>query len=52
MAEYTAPASGAMPLIPVVERAAGVRERVAEWREADQTIALVPTLGNLHAGHL
>jgi pantoate--beta-alanine ligase len=39
-------------LFPAVDRASRVRERVAEWREAGQTVALVPTLGNLHAGHL
>jgi pantoate--beta-alanine ligase len=29
-----------------------LRRRVADWRRADQRIALVPTMGNLHAGHL
>ena len=29
-----------------------VRERVGSWRSAHQSIALVPTMGNLHQGHL
>jgi pantoate--beta-alanine ligase len=29
-----------------------LRRLLANWRAADQSIALVPTMGNLHAGHL
>jgi pantoate--beta-alanine ligase len=29
-----------------------LRERVAEWRRQGDPVALVPTMGNLHAGHL
>jgi pantoate--beta-alanine ligase len=29
-----------------------LRETIAGWRAARDTIALVPTMGNLHAGHL
>jgi pantoate--beta-alanine ligase len=29
-----------------------LRKTIAEWREAGDTIALVPTMGNLHKGHM
>ncbi len=31
---------------------AALRARVAAWRQAGERIALVPTMGNLHQGHL
>ncbi len=31
---------------------AQVRERVRVWRAQGQRIAFVPTMGNLHAGHM
>ncbi|MDX1563481.1 MAG: pantoate--beta-alanine ligase, partial [Gammaproteobacteria bacterium] len=32
--------------------ASQIRETIAGWRAARDSIALVPTMGNLHAGHL
>jgi len=36
----------------VVHTKQEIAEQVAEWRHHDEHIALVPTMGNLHAGHL
>jgi len=35
-----------------VETVAGLREQIARLREARKRIAFVPTMGNLHAGHV
>ena len=35
-----------------VHSIAKLREQLADWRRADQRIALVPTMGNLHRGHI
>lgn len=31
---------------------AALRREIARWRDRDETVALVPTMGALHAGHL
>ena len=36
----------------VVRSVEEVRAQVRVWRKAGQRIALVPTMGNLHAGHI
>lgn len=35
-----------------VERIPDLRSKVAAWRSAGERVALVPTMGNLHLGHL
>jgi pantoate--beta-alanine ligase len=36
----------------VISDKTGLREQLDDWRRAGEHIALVPTMGNLHAGHM
>ena len=38
--------------IDIVRTVAALRETVAAWRAAGETVAFVPTMGGIHAGHL
>lgn len=38
--------------VPLVHTIADLRERIRRWRAARESVALVPTMGALHAGHL
>jgi pantoate--beta-alanine ligase len=40
------------PPLPIVRTVAEMRAKVAEWRKAGRTVAMTPTMGALHEGHL
>lgn len=40
------------PSISVINAIAPLRAQIRQWRQAGERIAFVPTMGNLHAGHL
>jgi pantoate--beta-alanine ligase len=52
-ARPVSPSPRADPMIPIVHTSADLARALAAWREAGQGgIALVPTMGALHEGHL
>src|SRR5690349_5136077 len=38
--------------LPVANTVASLRAHMRAWRERGETVALVPTMGGLHEGHL
>jgi pantoate--beta-alanine ligase len=46
------PTGRAVSPLPTVRTVGSVRELVRGWRDAGCSVALVPTMGNLHEGHL
>ncbi len=44
--------TGLSESLEIVETLAPLRERIAGWRAAGERVAFVPTMGNLHPGHL
>src|SRR5690242_20398847 len=47
-----APTKEKIGTLPVVRSVAALRHEVSQWRNAGKTVALVPTMGALHAGHV
>ncbi len=49
---HSVPAKAAARSLRTVATVGQVREAVSEWHAAGESVAFVPTMGNLHAGHL
>ena len=49
---HTVITSGTLNRMQIVESIAALRETIHYWRTLGETVAFVPTMGNLHAGHL
>ena len=47
----TAPFTGT-PIMETVSNLAGLRAVIGRWKQAGHSIALAPTMGNLHDGHI
>ena len=47
----TAPFTGT-PILQTVSSLSGLRAVIGRWKKSGYTIALVPTMGNLHEGHI
>jgi len=38
--------------VEIISTAEALREHLSDWRQAGEHVALIPTMGNLHEGHL
>ncbi len=50
--EYWRPLDGFSTIVKTIHRISAIRRLVSSWQQAGQRVALVPTMGNLHAGHV